>query len=732
MKFRGNRIHVVSVSLLVMPVAWAQDEAPSNAIEEVIVTATKRAESVQTVPIAISAISGEELENRGITNLAQASYSVPNLKLNHGRDSSSQATIHIRGVGQSDEHGDPGVGIYVDGIFLARSYGALFDLYDLERVEVLRGPQGTLFGRNTIGGAISVVTRRPHDDHEANLHIGYEDFDGLYLKGSVNVPITDDLATRISVVSKNSAGYTSNELNSEVLNDTGMIGGRVAIAYTPIDTFSLDGSIEMINDRANAPASFISGIRQGPGLDLIEDSIGPISDYIVDGPAGTTVDSRPRNIILDASNDSELKVWGTALTATWDFDNLTVKSITGYREVENRIHSDLDGSPLVILDQRSDDFTQSQLSQEIQLLGESESGRIRWLAGLYYFDEEQSLPILVSLVPDLGTDLDFERTVNQAAQSIAGFGSVTFDLSDQLALTVGGRYTSEDKDFDAIRQTVVGGVITFFEPGISDSFNDFSPRATLDWQFSDDSMTYFTYSQGFKSGGFNTRAASAGQTGFFRPEEVDNLEVGIKSDLASDTLRLNLAVFHMDYADIQQQTFFVNDDGDLVSSVVNAAKATVQGIEAELLYSPNENLNISASYGYTDASFDEFIDADAGDLSHLSFQDTPENTYSVRASYEFDVGGNSLVRLQGDYSHRSKMYFDRNNAEEIAENGYGLFNASISWLSPDEDIELMVYARNLGDEVYRVSGVNVLDDFGYGLNYYGEPRVVGARLSVRF
>jgi iron complex outermembrane receptor protein len=477
------------------------------------------------------------------------------------------------------------------------------------------------------------------------------------------------------------------------------------------------------------PASYVSSVEPGPGLDFVEDFIGPISDYVVGGPAGVSLVSRPRNLELDAPNDSELNVWGTGITATWDFENIIVRSITDYREVENRIHSDLDGSPLLILDQRSDDFTQSQFFQEVQFIGESKSGNIRWLGGVYYFDEEQQLPILVTLLPGLGADLDFERVVDQ---SVGAFGSATFDISDRLALTVGGRYTKEDKDFSALRQTLVGGVVTFFEPGISASFTNFSPRATLDFQITDQTMTYLTYSHGFKSGGFNTRAASAGQTDSFDPEEVDNIEFGVKTRLASDTIQLNAAIFHMDYQDIQQQAFFVNTSGDLVSSVVNAAEATVQGIEAELLFAPTDNLDISASIGYTDAGFDTFVNVNAGDLSALILQDTPENTYNVGAAYTFDVAANWTQKIPGDYSHRSKMYFDRDNAEAIAEDGYSLINASVALISADEDIEFMIYGRNLGDEVHRVSGVNLLADFGYGLNYYGEPRVVGAHLSVRF
>ena len=711
--------------------AFAQEASPEAGLDEIVVTATKRSENLQVVPIAITAMTAESLESKGIDNLAEAAFLVPNLKLNHGRDSSSQATIHIRGVGQSDEHGDPGVGIYVDGVFLARSYGALFDLYDLERIEVLRGPQGTLFGRNTIGGAISIVTQQPGDEPAYSAQIGYESFQGLFLKGSAQMPISDSLSTRVSIVAKDNKGYSYNHFLNEPLNDQGMLGGRLAVRYDPTENFQISGAIEMVKDSANAPASFISAIQPGGGLDFVEAFIGPVSDYVIGGPAGVSVKSRRRDIILDASNDSELRVWGAGVTAEWDLGAVTLKSITGYREVDNTIRSDLDGSPLIILDQRSEDFTQSQFSQELQALGDSFDGRVKWLLGAYYFNEDQSLPIIVRLLPALGADLDFTRTVNQGAESIAVFGSATFDITDRLAVTAGGRYTDETKDFNALRRTIVGGVITFNEPGVSDSFSDFSPRVTLDYKVSDDIMTYATFSKGFKSGGFNTRAASSGQTQFFRPEEVKNFEIGFKSRFADNRAQLNVGLFHMKYKDIQQQAFFVNAAGDLVSSVVNAAKATVNGVEAEMLLSPTDRLEFSGSIGYTDASFDEFIDATLGDLSHLEFQDTPKVNASIGGAYTAPITNDWSLRVGADYSYQSKVYFDRDNAEEIAEDGFGLVNASVSLLTADDRFELMVYGRNLADTVYKVSGVNLLADFGYGLNYYGEPRIYGVRLKIK-
>lgn len=712
--------------------ALAQEQTDAaDGLEEIIVTATRRAENLQDVPIAITAITADALDARGIDNIAEASTLVPNLNLTHGRDASSQATIHIRGVGQSDEHGDPGVGIYVDGVFLARSYGALFDLYDLERVEVLRGPQGTLFGRNSIGGAISLVTREPGNEREFSTQLGYESFGGLSFRGSASLPIVEDvLSARISVAASNSDGFTLNALNGERLNDQGMIGGRVAVRYTPTSDFEINAAIEMINDDANAPASFISAVRPGPGLDFVEDFIGPVSDYVIGGPAGVSVGDGERTIFLDASNDSALTVWGTHLTAEWDLGAFSLKSISAYREVENTIRSDLDGSPLVILDQRSEDMTQSQFSQEFQALGDAFGGRGHWLLGAYYFDEEQSLPIIVRLVPDLGADLDFTRTVNQTAESVALFGSFTYDLTDQLSITAGGRYTDETKTFNALRRTIAGGVVTFNEPGISASFSDFSPRLTIDYELNDDLMFYATYSEGFKSGGFNTRASSSGQTQFFQPEEVVNIEAGFKSRFANDRVQFNVSLFHMGYTDIQQQAFFVNSSGDLVSSVTNAAEATVQGAELELEVEAAEGLTFNAVLGYTDASFDEFIDANLGDISYLEFQNTPEITANVGVQYLFGVSSNWDMRLGADYSYQSKVYYDQFNAEEIAQGGYGLLNASAALLSGDGSVELSLFARNITDEVYRVSGVNLLDDFGYGLNYYGEPRVIGVRLRL--
>jgi len=244
-------------------------------------------------------------------------------------------------------------------------------------------------------------------------------------------------------------------------------------------------------------------------------------------------------------------------------------------------------------------------------------------------------------------------------------------------------------------------------------------------------MTYATFSQGFKSGGFNTRAASDGQTQSFRPEEVSNYEVGLKSRYLENSVQLNLSAFYMDYQDIQQQAFFVNDDGDLVSSVVNAAEATVKGLEVEFQVIPIEDFDITAAFGYTDAAFDKFDDVSLGDLSHLKFQDTPEFTYSLGTSYIANMNRDWDVRFNANYTHQSKVYFDRSNAEEIASDGYGVLNVSISAIFNGGQAEVTLYGKNVSDTLYRTSGVNLLDDFGYGLNYYGEPRIVGIKLKLR-
>lgn len=735
-------LSVLFTSLAVSYNAMSQENVDEkqlneNELEVVVVTATKRPQNLQDVAIAVTGLSASALERGAIDNIAQASKLVPNLKLNHGRDSGSQATIHVRGVGQSDEHGEPGVAMYVDGVYLARSYGSLLDLVDLERIEVLRGPQGTLFGRNTIGGAISLVTRKPNDENEFNLELGYGTFDSTLVKASAQTSIIEDkLFTRASLVSIKDTGHTRNELNGERLNDKSSLAYRLAFRALITDDFEMNIAFDMADDQSNAPAALISAIDPSNGtLQLIESTLGPVSDYIVDGPAGVSVDSSKRRAFLDSSNDNDLESWGLSAISDIRFDNFELKSITAYREIENQIRSDLDGTPFLILDQRSV-FSNWQLSQEFQFTGQTNDENTNWLFGLYYFNEHQELPIDVEILPGLasifGANIGFKRDVARTAKSYAVFGSINHEFNDELTLTIGGRYTREDKTLEALRETFSGDV-TFLEPGTEDSFNSFSPKLSLSYKIDEDVMGYASYSKGFKSGGFNSRAASDGQTQSYDPEELNSYEIGVKSRFMDDTVQLNVAAFYSDYTDIQQQIFTTDGTGSLVSTVTNAAEATITGAEIELKATPTDNLVVNASLGLIDAEFDEFNDALLGDLTSRKFQDTPETSYQLGADYYVDLTGEFSLRFTASYSYQSKVYYDPLNSEEIAEDGYGLLNASLSLLST-RDYKVSIYGKNLTDEVYRVSGVNLLgaDDFGYGLNYYGDPRTFGVRVKFQF
>lgn len=708
-----------------------------NGLEEIVVTATKRAESIQEIPIAVTSLSSATIETGIVDDIAEASRLVPNLKLNHGRDSASQAAIHVRGVGQSDEHGDPGVGIYVDGVYMARSYGSLLGLLDLERVEVLRGPQGTLYGRNTIGGAINLVTRKPDGDQELKVDLGYGSFDAVFVRASGQTELIEDKAfSRASVVYQNDSGYTKNLANGEKLNNRSSIAFRLANRLLVSDRFEINATFDLIDDESNAPASFISAVDPNNGTyQFLESTLGPIGDYLIGGPAGVSVDRRPRRVNLDSSNDQDLEAWGGTVSSRISFDAVEFLSITAYREIDNQINSDIDGTPSLILDQRST-FSNSQFSQEFQFSGVGLDGRGKWVAGLYYFDEEQALPIAVEIIPDLapllGANIGFVRNVERTAESWAAFGSVDYDLTDALMLTVGARYTEEKKTLMALRQTFSGDV-TFSEPGTSDTFSSFSPKVSLSYSFSDQSLGYASYSKGFKSGGYNSRAASGGQTQSFEPEELNSFELGFKSRFAEDRVQLNVAAFYSDYSDIQQQIFTTDSTGSIVSTVTNAAEATVKGLEVELVASPTANLLVNASIGLIDSEFDEFEDVLLGDLSGRKFQDTPEFSLHVGAEYTFQLPDGYSLRLATDYSYQSKVYYDPLNAEQIAENGYSLLNARVALLSSDGKYEVSVFAKNLTDELYKTSGVNLLgaDDFGYGLNYYGQPRVWGIRLGIK-
>ena len=763
---------VVIAGLSLGQTALAQEQRESGAseiLEELVVTARRREEGLQNAPIAISAYTGETLEYRGVTKLDEITRFVPNLTIENNPSfggASNSAAIYIRGIGQKEflPTSEPGVGLYVDGVYIARSVGAILDLIDIERLEVLRGPQGTLFGRNTIGGAINIttVTPEPGDEFGGEIGAAYGADDRINLRGALNIPMGDTLAARVSVASFQQDGYVDRSDGID-LGDDDTITGRLAVAWRPSDRLSLDFRLDATRDKENGPAMELLGIdftdlSQLNGLvaavpppmafvhNITTAAVGPGQPCAATDAAGNGITSNPnspncydnRYVGKDGKNDgtaparSESDVLGLSADISYEInDNLTLRSITAWRDLDSEFARDGDHSPHRI-SQFQDTLEQTQFTQELQLLGTYE--RMNWIAGIYYFaedgDNENTLDFTIS---------NFRSGGGFDNKSMAAFAQLTYDFTDQLHLTVGGRYTDESKKFhpdQVIYQNYYAGISQVLPPGhplaaldapflqagtriLPDlekelEINEFTPMVNLSYDFADNIMAYATYSEGFKSGGFTQRVfppvippftAPPGTPDIdliptYDPEFVDVYELGFKSTLLDGRMRFNGAIFHTDYDDLQVQVF------DSVAPVTeNIGSASIDGVELEMQTAPGDGWLVEASLSWLDAGYDE-IGTDLTLIgSDNEFERVPEWASSVGVSKEFMLNEMGSLVVRVDWSYRDDTYNDAYNTEILKTDAYHLWDASVRWTNTQEDLSVILSGRNLGDEEFLVTGV---------------------------
>ena len=763
---------VVIAGLSLGQIALAQEQRESGAsdiLEELVVTARRREEGLQNAPIAISAYTGETLEYRGVTKLDEITRFVPNLTIENNPSfggASNSAAIYIRGIGQKEflPTSEPGVGLYVDGVYIARSVGAILDLIDIERLEVLRGPQGTLFGRNTIGGAINIttVTPEPGDEFGGEIGAAYGTDDRINLRGALNIPMGDTLAARVSVASFQQDGYVDRSDGID-LGDDDTITGRLAVAWRPSDRLSLDFRLDATRDKENGPAMELLGIdftdlSQLNGLvaavpppmafvhNITTAAVGPGQPCAATDAAGNGITSNPnspncydnRYVGKDGKNDgtaparSESDVLGLSADISYEInDNLTLRSITAWRDLDSEFARDGDHSPHRI-SQFQDTLEQTQFTQELQLLGTYE--RMNWIAGIYYFaedgDNENTLDFTIS---------NFRSGGGFDNKSMAAFAQLTYDFTDQLHLTVGGRYTDESKKFhpdQVIYQNYYAGISQVLPPGhplaaldapflqagtriLPDlekelEINEFTPMVNLSYDFADNIMAYATYSEGFKSGGFTQRVfppvippftAPPGTPDIdliptYDPEFVDVYELGFKSTLLDGRMRFNGAIFHTDYDDLQVQVF------DSVAPVTeNIGSASIDGVELEMQTAPGDGWLVEASLSWLDAGYDE-IGTDLTLIgSDNEFERVPEWASSVGVSKEFMLNEMGSLVVRVDWSYRDDTYNDAYNTEILKTDAYHLWDASVRWTNTQEDLSVILSGRNLGDEEFLVTGV---------------------------
>lgn len=725
---KGSVFSAAMVGLLA-PVAWSQvDAAEEDAtvmLPTVNVTAQKREENLQDTPIAITAFSAETLETRQLFNVSEVAQYVPNLQVSSSTaGTASSASFSIRGIGQVDfiTTTDPGVGTYLDGIYLARVTGAALDLADIERIEVLRGPQGTLFGRNTIGGAVSVVTRKPAGEFgvRGGLTVGNNGrFQG---KATVDVPIAEDLlAGKFTVLAKQYDGYGE---DNEPLGGQGGLGedddiaGSAQFRFTPSEFAEFNLSVDALRRRGTA-------IPQGR---VFFDAASPAGMAFDDGGTNSVIGNNLDfdsddldNITVDTPMNDDLDVFGASLTSDFDLGGVNLKLITAYRDQEAVNGQDFDGGAGPLLNQ----FIvseQEQFSQEIQLTGATDN--FDWLLGAYYFTEEG---IFISDIQLAGTQVDID-TRNET-DSYAIFAHGTYDVTDKFSVTGGLRYSSETKSINI--DTLFGGFPLVMDGIDEQTFEALTPKIGVEYQASEDVLLYASAAQGFRSGGFNGRPFSPTDLAPFDEETTTSYEVGLKSDLAGGRLRLNLAAFRNQYEDIQLTATTTDAQGQFIVITDNAGKIDLYGFEAEFEALPADNLFVFGSVGFTNT--DELEPQAGFDFGSDTLPLASEWTANIGAEYTIPLTANMDGVAGFDYAYRSEFFPQFNNSPLAEQDGYGLLNARFEFRPENAPWSVSLWGKNLTDEVYRTFGQDsAVSGLPFVVGFFGPTREYGATLNFEF
>ncbi|MCB1676052.1 MAG: TonB-dependent receptor [Halioglobus sp.] len=745
---------VALANLLAAPLAIAQ----SGVLEEVIVTAQKREQSLQDTPVAISAFNAAALEQQGISDVYDVGQFAPNVQIVETPSNSTAATIAIRGSVTFNPAitWEPPVGLYLDGVFIGKNIGSIFDIVELERVEVLRGPQGTLYGKNTVGGAVNLITRKPSGELGGKLtvNVGNEDMYSVF--GSVDTAAVDfaggSFKANLGLFKKERDGFTDNvpdpfgnplagPPSSSAFKDINSDAARLALLWegSAVDiAYSFDYS-----DIESTPTSGqLTDVPAGSGLDVGGGFILPVDGVL--NPYLTSDSKRASAISNDQSWYENSKTMGHALHIDWDAGNwgalgdVILRSITAYRDMQWEDIIDIDGSPLDFF-HSGRDIDYDQTSQEFQLVGQTE--RTNYVAGLYWFTEQGDVINPISFMSIYGFPTNHNE-YGMDNETIAAFGQVDWRpgwswADDRLTLSVGVRWTEEDKE-QYIFHPDAFPVIPFTE--VDDSWSNVSPTFIASWELTDDISVYGKVSEGWKSGGFNGESTT--QELFvqpYDPEEVTSYELGLKSRWLDDRLQVNLAAFENKLEDMQFTVFI--SGGGAASTVDNAGKATIRGFELEVLAQPIEPLTISLNYGYLDPEYDEFLEVDpftgeTGDFKDSrDFPYAGENTASLGLQYDVAVydWGHLTARLDWSYQDDYVPYVNpaQNAVSQI--DSYDLLNARLTLseipVGDGQSLQIAAWGKNITDEDYRTSTI----PFGlWAVSYFGEPRTYGLELSYQF
>lgn len=752
---KKSYIALAITSALSVNVSYAEEasaEQQDSGLERIEVTARKTAESLQNVPVAVTSIGAEQLAQNGVSVMTEVQQFSPNTTLQSSRGTNSTLTAFIRGVGQDDPLWgyEPGVGIYVDDVYIARPQGAVLDIVDVERIEVLRGPQGSLYGKNTIGGAIKYVTKKMSGDMEFDLAATFGNYARQDYKVAAKLPVIDDklyFGFALANLTRDGFGkFLESDLPNQDLENYNkdVFAGRATIEFTPSDDWFFRFNYDKTIDDSNAKG----GYRLLPSI--VTDA--PVPDSVYDSytsmPTWNSVESE-----------------GMSLTAEYFINDFwSLKSVTASRSNYSKTNIDFDNTAERIFDVPAI-YDDEQFTQEFQLNYDGED--LTFVSGLYYYDGE-SCGHFDAILEHLGTSLSLpgltrEVTGCNNSESYAVYAQGSYNVTDKLSFTLGGRYTQEEKDAivnnGVVYQTVYpeDGWVPGYERGDvafpevlndSEDWSRFSPRAGVEYQYSNDMMFFASYSQGFKSGTFNPRAS--GPEPAVDPEIVDSFEVGVKSEW-NNNLRVNATVFYLDHQDRQFVTVLPIEGGDgseLSQRLGNIGQSTATGLELEVNYAATDSLELFATLGLIDSSFEEVnsYDSDGNPIDitdDFTITNTPKTTANIGFTYDIESSVGGFV-VNGNYYYRSE--YDLNVTDNLlTQDGYGLLNFGVNWYSNDGDWTAALHWKNITDEEYLVGNYAFLgeqnDDGSYNpglggdttlIGYYGDPSTVSLTIGYSF
>ena len=710
MKSIAGLVLGAATTMFAVQSTMAQTDAQSAGIEEVVVTAQKRSENVQSVPISIVAVDSSVLEDNGVASLDGLQRLAPGMNMSTV-GSGFVSYTYIRGGGTNviDAGSDPSVAVFVDEVYQAGTTGLQSTLLDIDRIEVLKGPQGTLFGRNAAVGAISIITKRPSDEFGTSLDLNLGNHGEKSLRGMLTGPLSSDGAWRYRVA----AGYRERDAFTD--NPAGMDPGF-------IDNYSARAQLERVSDtfQFRLTGDYFSS-DNGMTNQYLATSV--VTGFIRPEAAATLPADQARFRRYYSFNDGYERQDAGSATARmeWETGIGTITSISAYRDLNFRRIQDQDGSAAAGHELITHEEVRSW-SQELRLAGEA--GRWRWVGGLYYYDAETNRLDIQAAGADFptaaarGTAGSYNQNIDTRSHAV--FGQATVDLSDRWALTLGGRYSKDrKKSFQVIDPLGPAGVFT---ASLSPEWDSFDPSVVLEFEPSDDLMFYGSYRQGYKSGGFQTLPSSVVLANSpFAPEHVRSYELGMKSEWSDNRVRFNTALFYVDIDDQQIQRIPAAG----IAQIDNAGRTETRGVDLGLVLAPTDALRFDVNATFQRARFKEYITGVVSFAGNHQLR-SPDQAFAVGAEYEVPVSFGD-VTLRADYSYQSRMYFDAANSSQPNnfQPGYGLLNARVI-LGMGEGWELALWGVNLADEEYFR---NIAVVTGAGLAVPGDPRTYGISVS---